>query len=211
MNYYLDLVRQKTRKYIVEVILIVVALVVGVGSFVLFLKSSIEIPPKNKISFQDESDKPSSKKIYAEISGAVVKPGVYELKIDSRLNDLLELAEGLSKQADKSYFARNFNLARYIQDQEKVYIPSTEEITKGFFSENDPLQPAYQNSSAEKEGKININSASEKELDSLPGIGQVTAQKIIDNRPYQSVEELLDKKIVKQNVYESIKEQITAN
>ncbi|EKD47123.1 MAG: helix-hairpin-helix DNA-binding motif-containing protein, partial [uncultured bacterium] len=55
---------------------------------------------------------------------------------------------------------------------------------------------------------ININAASQSELETLWGIGPVTAQNIIEQRPYSSVEELLSKKIIKQNVYDKIKDQI---
>ena len=57
--------------------------------------------------------------------------------------------------------------------------------------------------------QININAASEQELDSLPGIGPIYAQKIINGRPYSSIDELLSKKIVGSKVFEEIKEKIT--
>lgn len=190
-----------------------IALLLAIGSFVIFMNSSIA-PPPEKITFQDNETEPMAKKIYAEISGAVVKPGVYELKSDARLEDLLELARGLSDQADKTFFARNFNLARYVQDQEKVYIPSSTEVVQGIFSQNQNLQSGGSNAQPTAAGeaeKININTASESELDTLPGIGEVTAQKIINGRPYQTVDELLSKKIVGQSVFDRIKEQIAVN
>ncbi len=205
MHYYLELVKNLAKKYFIEIILVIIALLLGIGSFALFLNSptaSIE-----KVSLQNEDIEPTVKKMYAEISGAVNKPGVYELPAGSRLNDLLKLAHGLSDQADTDYFSRNFNLARYIQDQEKVYIPSLDERAKGLFSEN--LNGQTNNPNSES-GKININTASIEELDLLPGIGQITAQKIIENKPYQKIDQLLDKKIVKQNIFDSIKNQITA-
>lgn len=58
-------------------------------------------------------------------------------------------------------------------------------------------------------GTININQASESELDALPGIGPVTAQKIISNRPYQSVEDLLNKKAVGASEFAKIKDQMS--
>ncbi|MEK7071183.1 MAG: helix-hairpin-helix domain-containing protein, partial [Patescibacteria group bacterium] len=58
--------------------------------------------------------------------------------------------------------------------------------------------------------RINVNTALLGELDTLPGIGEKTAQKIIDNKPYSSVEELRDKKIVANSVYDKIKELISA-
>ena len=53
--------------------------------------------------------------------------------------------------------------------------------------------------------KVNINNASQKELESLPGIGPVTARKIIESRPYSSAEELVEKKIVSQKMLDEIK------
>jgi DNA uptake protein ComE-like DNA-binding protein len=57
---------------------------------------------------------------------------------------------------------------------------------------------------------VNINSASVGELDMLPGIGKATADKIIGNRPYGSIDELVGKKIVGEKVFEEIKEKIVA-
>jgi competence protein ComEA len=57
-------------------------------------------------------------------------------------------------------------------------------------------------------GSVNINQATEEELDALPGVGPVTAQKIISNRPYQSVDDLVSKKAVGQSVFSKIKDQV---
>ncbi len=57
---------------------------------------------------------------------------------------------------------------------------------------------------------IDINSASEQELDALPGIGKVTVGKIISNRPYEKIEALIEKKIVGRRVFEQIREKIVA-
>ena len=60
-------------------------------------------------------------------------------------------------------------------------------------------------------GKIDINSASKDQLDSLPGIGDKLAQKIIDNRPYRAKTDLVNKKILNQSAYNKIKDQIVAH
>jgi competence protein ComEA len=58
-------------------------------------------------------------------------------------------------------------------------------------------------------GKININSASAQQLDTLPGIGTVRAQKIIDNRPYSTINDLVKKKVLGEGIFEKLKDQIS--
>lgn len=142
-------------------------------------------------------------KITAEASGEVMKPGVYQLPIESRVNDLLTMAGGLSSTADRDWAAKNINLAQKLVDGAKIYVPKKGgegEVRSGTIEAG---------SGSVKLEKININTASEKELDSLWGVGPATAEKIISGRPYQKPEELLEKKIVKSNVWEQIKEKIT--
>jgi len=134
-------------------------------------------------------------KIIVEISGEVLKPGVYELPFGSRVNDLLTAAGGLTANANKDWVAKNLNKATKLKDSDKIYIPSKLEQSI----------PEVSSST-----KINLNTATQSELESLWGIGQATAQKIIDGRPYQRPEEILERKIIKSNVWEKIKDQVTS-
>lgn len=144
-------------------------------------------------------------RIFVDIQGAVENPDVYEVTMGARLKDVLVLANGLSVKADREYFTRTFNLAKKVVDQEKIYVPSEDEVREGIV--------AGVSENVKQEGKnthlIGINSASTEELDSLPGIGAVTAKKIIDTRPYSSFEELLNKKVVSQSVFTKIKDLIS--
>ncbi len=139
--------------------------------------------------------------IWVDLAGAVMQPGVYELPGESRLKDLLAQAGGLSAEADRVWVEKNLNLAQKLTDAQKVYIPSKVE------TEAPPGAVAGAESAVA--GKININAASASELDTLWGIGEARAKRIIDNRPYSSVNELLSKKIVPANVFEAIKDEIT--
>ncbi len=136
--------------------------------------------------------------ILVDVGGAALKPGIYELASDARVNDALILAGGLAKDADRDWISQNLNLAAKLTDGAKIYIPFQDEFNT---NKDSPSQS--------KGESLNINTASLAELDQLWGIGPVTAQKIIDSRPYAKVDDLLEKKIVKINVYEAIKDKIT--
>jgi len=200
-----------------ELILIFISLMIVVVSLALFIKAN---RMEEEIVFEEASDTPITNnqypitnKIYVDLSGAVEKPDVYEVTPGARLKDILVLANGLSAEADRQFFARNFNLARLLIDQEKIYIPSKWEVAQGLFKEPifevNQIQPRTNNIEIPRQvistNKININTASISDLDTLPGVGKGTAQKIISNRPYKSVEELLTKKVVNKSVYEKIK------
>lgn len=115
------------------------------------------------------------------------------------------MAGGITKQADSEWVEKNINKAAPLVDGQKIYIPNKSEQSKVLSaSKSDgestpPVSPSVQVS-----GTVNINSASQKELEALWGIGPATAQKIIDQRPYSDVSELLSKKILKKNVYDKI-------
>jgi len=135
----------------------------------------------------------SSTTIKVDVEGEVIKPGVYELEGDPRVQDALIAAGGLTQNANR----KALNLAQKVVDGQKVYVSAVGEVSvMGVNSEP-------------SNGSLSINSASLSELEKLPGIGPVSGQKIIDNRPYGSVEELLSKKAVGKATYEKIKDQIT--
>lgn len=139
--------------------------------------------------------------IFIDLGGAVEKPGLYELPADSRISDLLARAGGLAAEADREWVEKNLNLAQELSDGVKIYIPSEGE-TVG--EESGKVAGA----SASIVGKININTASTSELDTLWGIGEARAKAIITNRPYSSIDELLSKKVIPSNVFERIKDEI---
>ncbi|MFH1289635.1 MAG: ComEA family DNA-binding protein [Patescibacteria group bacterium] len=134
--------------------------------------------------------------IFVDLAGAILKPGVYELPFGSRYKDLLSRSGGLSASADRDWVEKNINLAEKLEDGIKVYIPSKKET-------EDVGEVAGAST------KININTASQSQLESLPGIGEVRAVKIIEERPYSTVEDLKIKKIIPDGVFEDIKNKIS--
>ncbi|MEA3355193.1 MAG: helix-hairpin-helix domain-containing protein [Patescibacteria group bacterium] len=142
----------------------------------------------------------SSKEIVVDVGGAVIKPGLYKLNEGSRINDALVMAGGLSEEADRDWFSKNLNLAQKLVDGQKLYIPEASELAKGGQSDGQGQTLS---------GLININTASVSQLDTLWGVGEATANKIIEGRPYGAVEELLTKKVVNSNVYERLKDKVS--
>ena len=199
------------RKFGLETILILIALVIALFSFLGFT---------NQQSIQKQNVTPIISPLpliqnycLIDISGAVNKPNVYQLACGKRIIDAVKLAGGLSEEADKPFIARNFNFTRHISDQEKIHIPFIWEVNEGIFLENkrtiDYISPQTTEQQAkESNDKISINLSSAEELEILPGIGKATAQKIVDNRPYESINDLVIKKVVSKTVFEKIKANI---
>ncbi len=152
----------------------------------------------------------SGEDLVVEIAGAVEKPGVYCLPQNSRIEDLLIKAGGLSADADREWTERYINRAAKLIDGQKIFLPKKGEQSMNV-SANNPRGDVggVLGNSESYSGLININTASQKELESLSGIGPVYAQSIIEHRPYSSTEELLSKSALKEYVYEKIKDKVT--
>lgn len=185
---------EKTEKFKLPIALSLLGIVLIVGG--IFASGLNKSRPKN---FPKESIVEVQKTISVDVSGAVQKAGVYKLKDGARVEEAIQAAGGFSENANQEYISKYLNLAQKLSDGSKVYVPYEGE--SGSFSQSG-AQVAGQQS------KININTASQGELEALPGIGPVTASKIISDRRYQRVEELVEKKVVGKSVFEKIKDQI---
>lgn len=140
-------------------------------------------------------------KIVVDIGGAVEKPGIYELHDDSRVNDALIAAGGLSSEADRVWVTRNINLAQKVSDGNKIFIPFKT-------AQAGQAGVVLSSQTAGQARTISINSATAKELEELWGVGEVRARAIIEGRPYSSIDELVVRKIVPQSVVEKNKEKL---
>ena len=175
-------------------------ILVGLGIFLLNLSQ-----PEGKIEIISGENQESSR-LVVDLGGAVEKPGVYELPAGSRLQDLLIEAGGLSAEADRVWVEKNLNRAQRLTDGVKIYVPRKGEQVKSSSSMNSKSTTGI---TSNEDKLVNINNATQAELDTLWGVGLATAQKIIENRPYQAVNDLLAKKILKSNVYQRISDQLT--
>lgn len=205
------------KKYKAEVFLIILSIITTIIGGSMYLKESKNEPNEDKMIVAQPAIKetpPTQEKLYIDISGAVKKPNLYQATPGSRLKHILDAAGGLSEDADMLYFSRYYNVAKILQDEEKIYIPSQIEVANGLFSQEMPITQNTTSSTNETaleqntSTKININTASLPELESLPGIGAVTAQKIIDARPYASVEDLVSLKVISATTLEKIRDSI---
>lgn len=143
------------------------------------IESSAETPPMEPT------------KIYAQVSGAVHKPGIYKIAENLRAKDLIEIAGGALPEADID----KVNLVTKIKDGKRINVPlkKLEKIQAG-------SKPAT---------TIHLNTATAKDLQALPGIGQKTAETIIDyrqeNGPFQTLDELAHIKGLGPKTLEKIK------
>ena len=197
---------EKISLFIREFGALIIAGVVGIGILIYGLwgvlapeKVKVEIV-KSNIGNSDTVI--SEMQIVVDIAGAVEKPGVYKLPSGSRIGDALVMAGGLSAKADREWVAKTMNLAEVVEDGEKVYIPAIQIIS-------DSVSQKVSVSESQKSGKVNINTASESELDSLEGVGEVRSKLILDNRPYSKVSDLVEKAKIPESVYEKIKDKIS--
>lgn len=197
-------------EHVAESIMIGVAGLCCIVALSLFVAVSLQDESTSDqviVEKQEQDISPPSSLIYVDVAGAVRKPGVYTFTKGARLHKAMLEAGGLSDQADLVHFSKNINQARIIEDQEKIYIPSKNEGASQEVSDSN-LNPVSTTASPTQE-LVNINTASQAQLEGLPGIGKVTAEQIINNRPYTSLEELSTQKILKSNVYEQIKNSIS--
>ena len=140
--------------------------------------------------------------IWVHVDGAVAFPGVYDLTSDSRVFDAIDVAGGATEGADLS----GLNLAAKVSDGQKLVVPAQGQVAG-------TSSVAGTATATSTDPRININSATQKILESLPGIGAVTAQRIFlyrqANGPFKQIEALRDTKLVTAAVFDRIKTLIT--
>ena len=179
--------------------------IVGLFLFSIGLAATLGKSKQSEIVFNTQEQltptQTTAKIVVIDIGGAVEKPGVYELPIGSRIKDIITEAGGFTKEANQEQISLSLNLAAVLTDGQKIIIP-----LKGEEMEINTTQTVA-GASADK--LININSDSQSKLETLAGIGPVRAAKIIANRPYGEISELVTKNILGQATYDKIKDQIS--
>lgn len=153
------------------------------------------------------------KELCVYVCGAVAKEGVYFFTEGSRMVDAVSAAGGFTKEADSTYH----NLAAYLADGQKIYVPTvleTKELTAAERIGGTEGASQSQGDAALSSGKVNINTADKELLMTLDGIGEAKAESILAYRqkagPFRSIDELINVNGIGQTMFERVKDKITA-
>ncbi|MCA1063473.1 helix-hairpin-helix domain-containing protein [Rossellomorea sp. AcN35-11] len=141
-------------------------------------------------------------KVYVDVKGEVVRPGLYEVRQGDRLKFVIDRAGGFTEQADKKVI----NLAVKVADEMMIYVPRIGEIET-------PPQISALNGSEPSKDKININTASQEEFETLPGIGPAKASSFVqyreENGPFSSIDDIKNISGIGEKTFEKLKEYIS--
>ena len=154
---------------------------------------------------QEVEDKTTvSTVIYVDVKGEVHHPGVYQMKAENRVKDLIEAAGGFTPLADD----QKLNLAQLLDDQMVIVVPKKGEEVNSELAQ----APTPHKKEVGKEGKVNINTATVEELKTLKGIGEKKAEAIIEyrkkNGSFKNKEELMKVRGIGKKLYESFQERV---
>ena len=164
----------------------------------------VELVDGEKTNHEEIEPPVKRKEIKIFISGEVNKPNVVTLDSDSRLLDAMDKVGGLKETADLN----TINLAMKVEDGGHYIVPKKGESESQILNDKDkPSDNKLLNN------KININTSTQEDLDTLPGIGEITAQKIIkyrdENGLFKSIEEIRNVNGIGEKKYEEIRELIS--
>ncbi len=209
--------KETNRRLVIGIILFLCIIFISVGYKIYDLSllqahsTTLEqpAPDESEIKENDSSDQKTT--LFVHVAGEVISPGLYELASGSRVDDAIKAAGGFNDAADRHVL----NLASGLHDEQQIIVPSINNDQGDIESTSNDSEPTSKNvetANTQGSGRININTASLKELMSLSGIGEATAKKIIDDREkngrFQSPSDLQRVQGIGAKRYESIKDYI---
>lgn len=155
--------------------------------------------------------------IVVDVAGAVVTPGVYHLAVGARVGDAIEAAGGFSPRVDVDRVGAEINLAATLADGAQIRVPSRDDVAAGGGSGGSAGEGGAGGGGSGGSGGgqvVNLNTATQAELETLSGIGPVTAGKILESRagaPFKTVDELRERGLVGEKTFEKIRALLTVN
>ncbi len=195
-----EIVRSASDLSLIQIsVIILLALFIIAGGIFSYIKSK---PRSVKIISSKKTSVDENRIIKVHVAGAVLKPGLYEVREGMRVADAIKAAGGESTDAD----VEQLNLAERLRDGQKIMVPQK----CAGNSLDDPLSAGYHAETSTQSKKININTATAEELESLPGIGPALASRIIKYRRekgfFTSVSGLKNVPGIGQRKFESLKD-----
>ncbi len=183
-------------------LLIIILYIVIFGIFIFIRNKGTNIKLDNQLALsqnvegfsEEETSVEDKKEIFVHISGEVHYPGLIKLNRGQRLFEAIDIAGGMTELAD----INQINLSIILNDEDKIYIPKKGENSIFLTTNIDPL--------------ININTCTKEELMTLSGIGEKTAESIIEyrnNNRFEKIEDLMKVNGIGNQKFENIKERIT--
>lgn len=173
----------------ITIIFLLIVIIIGIG-IILYKnfnnEDNLALNSPSNFSENNIAEKIEVPSVIIHISGAVKNPGVYKLKSIDRVVDAVKIAGGITERANPDAI----NLAALLKDGQKIIIPY--KISNQVTVESDKNIEEVYSSSSSPSDQININTADDNTLQSLPGIGPVLSQKIIDYRNQNGLFEVID-------------------
>lgn len=175
-------------------------------------KEGLEIVLKEDQNRDKNIEQESGCTTYVDVSGAIINPGVYCMDSGSLIIDAVNKAGGFKKDSATRFISRKINMAQSLVNGQKIYFPYENELVcqivpisaegskvveeyNNVVTELPTTEPYGEESStgtSSSSSCININSATKEQLITLNGVGESTATKIIEGRPYSKIEDLLN-------------------
>ena len=197
------------KKLLTSLILLFITIIVAIYFIVKGSKSEDYVVS----DFVQSTDVPNlteeKERIAIHIDGEIISPGVIYLNSGSRISDAINLCGGATSSADFS----KINLAYVLEDGQKVHVPSIYEPDDIETVSNDAGENVIIESRSSNSNMVNINTATQAELEALPGVGASTALKIINyrnqNGKFKKIEDLMNVSGIGEAKFSTIKEHIT--
>ena len=202
---------KKVLSIIGGVLAVIVIILVGRVMMASSTKEKVMVTNAVNTTRVEETTTMMPQNCYVDIKGEVLRPGVYEFSCESRIQEVIKKAGGFTEEADET----KINLAQKITDQMQMIVPNVNSKQEGGVTEGNSEKGNSSNMilSNAKQGKVNINTATLEELQTIKGIGKKKAEAILQYRkehgPFRTKEDLLEVKGIGKKALEAIESQVT--